>query len=243
MTRILVIERREAARAGVVLEREGFVVCTSLQPHETTTAIASFRPELVLVETTVPHASDLDLCAATRAASAAPIVLLAHSCTERDAIAAFTAGVDMLVREPVGDHELVARVRAQVRRAPRAPEPEPDTIAVGRITLDRAKRELAVDGEVVRLPRREFDIAELLMSNAGRVVSRNEIVRQIWGSLRDTKSLDVQVGRLRMRLAVAEGRRRIVTVRGIGYRLLLDGDPELHPMADPPLETALPGSA
>jgi len=90
-----------------------------------------------------------------------------------------------------------------------------------------------VCGEVVRLPRREFDIAELLMRHAGRVVPRSEIVREIWGSLRDTKSLDVQVGRLRMRLAVAEGRRRIVTVRGIGYRMLTDDDSELEPLPAP----------
>ena len=98
--------------------------------------------------------------------------------------------------------------------------------------LDAGRREFFVSGQEVRTPRREFDIAALLMRDAGRVVSRQKIVRELWGSLHDTKSLDVQVGRLRSRLAAAEGRRRIVTVRGIGYRFLTDDDPLLASLPD-----------
>jgi DNA-binding winged helix-turn-helix (wHTH) protein len=87
-----------------------------------------------------------------------------------------------------------------------------------------------VHDEHIRIPRREFDIAELLMRDAGKVVSRQKIVRELWGTVRDTKSLDVQVGRLRARLTAAEGRRRIVTVRGVGFRFLADDDPELGPV-------------
>ena len=111
----------------------------------------------------------------------------------------------------------------------RAPTPDddanPDKVVVGPILLDRARRELFVHGTQVAVPRREFDIAEVLMRKAGRVVARKEIIRELWGAARDTKSLDVQVGRLRTKLTAAEGRQRIVTVRGVGFRFLTDEVP------------------
>jgi DNA-binding response OmpR family regulator len=233
MAQILVVERREPGRASALLEREGFTVVTSMNPTETSTVLAGFRPDLVVVEAIAPSIPVLHLCGAIRGATEAPMVLLTDPCSEGDAIAAFGFGVDTLIREPVGDHEFVARVRAQLRRAPASHPVELDTITVGPIVLDRARREVSVAGRAVRLPRREFDIAELLMRDAGRVVSRDRIVRALWGSVRDTKSLDVQVGRLRTRLADVEGRRRIVTVRGVGYRFLLDGDPQLEDVLEP----------
>ena len=162
-----------------------------------------------------------------RSAVVVPMALVSGPYTERDAVAAFAAGIDGLVLEPVGDRELVARMRALLRRMPLTVPPTNDRIVVGPVMLDCARRELFVDGAEIRVPRREFDIAELLMREAGRVVSRDSMMRALWGSGRDTKSLDVQVGRLRSRLATAEGQRRIVTVRGVGYRFLVDGDPEL----------------
>jgi DNA-binding winged helix-turn-helix (wHTH) protein len=127
-----------------------------------------------------------------------------------------------------------------LRRNPPAAEVTTDSIVVGPIVLDNARRELFVHGTPIRVPRREFDIAELLMRDAGRVVTRQKIVRELWGTVRDTKSLDVQVGRLRSRLASAEGRRRILTVRGVGFRFLVDDDPELEPV-DLTLVSAVPG--
>src|SRR5262245_40974689 len=100
----------------------------------------------------------------------------------------------------------------------------PDIITIGPIRLDLARRELTVRGDRIPLPRREFDIAELLMQDAGRVVPRRVIVRELWGSMRDTKSLDVQVGRLRNRLSKAAGCPCIFTVRGLGFRFASDGE-------------------
>jgi two-component system, OmpR family, response regulator RegX3 len=229
MARVLIVERRESARASALLEAEGFTVVVAVHPRETVTVVATFRPDLVLVESVAPSTAVLELCARVRAAATAiPMLLLTGPCAERDAVAAFGSGVDSVVIEPVGRHELVARVRALVRRAAPLEELLSDVVTVGPIVLDCGRRELFVFEEQIRIPRREFDIAELLMRNVGKVVPRQKIVRELWGTVRDTKSLDVQVGRLRARLAAVEGRRRIVTVRGVGFRFLDDDDPELE---------------
>jgi DNA-binding response OmpR family regulator len=225
MGQVLVVERREPPRAADELVREGFVVLTAMHSREALTVCEGMRPDVVVVEGVAAHAAVRALCAELRSATSSPLVLLSPPCSEPDAVAAFGAGVDTLILEPVGSHELIARIRALLRRVPPPSVLDSDVIVIGPVVLDTARRELFVGGEQVRTPRREFDIAVLLMRDAGRVVSRQSIVRELWGSVRDTKSLDVQVGRLRARLASAEGRRRIVTVRGVGYRFLTDDDP------------------
>jgi len=232
MARVLVVEQREVARAAALLEVEGFTVVTAIHLREALSVVETFQPELVLVESIAPTSAVLALCACIRATGPTPLALLSGPCAERDAVDALTAGVDSLVIEPVGRHELVARVRALLRRAPTPVDARADLVTVGPIVLDSARRELSVHGERIRVPRREFDIAELLMREAGIVVPRQKIVRELWGTVRDTKSLDVQVGRLRGRLAAAEGKRRIVTVRGVGFRFLTDDDPEFAVASD-----------
>jgi DNA-binding response OmpR family regulator len=237
MTRVLVVERRDPPRAAAVLEREGFTVVTAVHPSEARALLSSYTPDLVLVESSRLDRSLVDGCAAIRGSVSAPIVIVSGPYAERDAVSAFSVGVDGLVLADVGAHELIARLRALLRRTSAPPKRSPtnDRITVGPVVLDLARRELSVDGEVIRLPRREFDIARILMREAGRVVSRKALVDELWGTARDTKSLDVQVGRLRARLAAVEGRRRIVTVRGVGYRFVADEgeDGEVAASADP----------
>lgn len=222
LARVLVVERGDDARVADVLTAEGFLAITAPSVSEALECIASFHPDVVLLEVAKVTGSVLQLCAAVRGATSAPIALVSGRCDERDVVSGLSAGADVFVAEPVGSHELVARVRAMLRRAPSPGEERSDLIVVGAIVLDSARRELSVRGERVPVPRREFDIAELLMRKAGRVVSRVELVQELWGSARDTKSLDVQVGRLRAKLTAAEGRQRIVTVRGVGFRFVTD---------------------
>ncbi len=224
MTRVLVIEGRDGHRASALLNEESFTVVTAVETSEAIEVLSTFAPDIVLAEIATPNTRVLQLCSAIRAATTTPLILLSGPCTERDAVAAFGAGADSVITEPVGSHELVARVRALMRRVPAPSEASDDVLAIGPILLDRARRELTVHGERVAVPRREFDIAELLMREAGRVVPRRALVRELWGSMRDTKSLDVQVGRLRNRLSVAAGRPCIVTVRGVGFRFASDGE-------------------
>ena len=232
MSRVLVVEGGPGPGVSGRLAREGFTVLTARERSEALESVVSFRPQLVLIEAPVPRGRSLDTCRVLRSATTVPMVLLSGPCTERDALAAFGVGLDSLVVEPVGHHELVARLRALLRRVPLDSATTHDQLVVGPIVLDRARRELRITGVLVPMPRREFDIAEVLMREAGRVVPRSVLVRELWGSMRDTKSLDVQVGRLRARLAAIEGVRRIVTVRGVGFRLLAD-DIEIDLTADP----------
>jgi two-component system response regulator RegX3 len=218
MTRVLVVERCDEHRASALLSEEAFVVVTAVDTGEVIDVLDTLMPEIVVVEVSTLSMHVLQLCASIRTATSIPLVVLTGSGSERDAIAAFTAGADSVVREPVGSHELVARVRALLRRIPAPSEPNDDLITLGPIVLDRARREVTVLGQSIAVPRREFEIAELLMQQAGRVVARATLVRELWGSMRDTKSLDVQVGRLRARLLAASGHQCIVTVRGVGFR-------------------------
>jgi two-component system, OmpR family, response regulator RegX3 len=224
MTRVLVVESAADCRASSVLAADGFTVFTAMDTPEAIESLQALHPDVVLLEVTTPDARTLAMCTAIRAAAATPLVVLSGPCAERDAVAVYTTGADAMVTEPVGVHELVARVRALVRRIPVVTTPPDDVFVVGPITLDRGRREISVAGQLVSVPRREFEIAELLMREAGRVVPRERIVREIWGTMRDTKSLDVQVGRLRARLLGAAGQPCITTVRGVGFRFVSGAD-------------------
>ena len=222
MARILVVERREAPRASAVFTAEGHAVVTAIDPGEAADAISGIRPDAVVIETLVPDTHVFEICRLVRAATSAPIIVLSDPFSERESLAAFGFGADIVLPEPVGSHELVARVRALLRRRRSDPELTSDIVVVGPIALDRGRREITVDGQLVRVPRREFEIAEILLAAAGRTVPRSLIVRELWGTMRDTKSLDVQVGRLRGRLTAAGAPNAIVTIRGVGFRVLAE---------------------
>ena len=231
MTRVLVVEAGALRRTSDLLTTEGFTVVKAAEQQEAVETALALRPHMVVIEVESPHASSIAMVAALRAVTNALIAMVAGPCSEKDVVGAFTAGVDSLVVGPVGPHELLARLRAVLRRHPPAPEADSDVIVVGPVVLDRGRRELRVHDELIAVPRREFDIAELLMRDAGRVVARTAIASELWGSMRNTKSLEVQVGRLRARLAAAEGRRRIITIRGVGYRFATDDDLEIDLIA------------
>ena len=174
--------------------------------------VERFAPALVVFHFAFPLAT-LPLCGELRGRSAVPVVVLSTSNAETDAIACLRAGADAYLLEPIGFRELIARMRALMRRTLHQQSPI-DVIAVGPVTLDRAGRHVWVRDRRVAMPRREFDILEVLMRDAGRIVTRDALVRELWGAPRDTATLDVQVRRLRARLLAEEGQSRIVTVRG-----------------------------
>jgi two-component system response regulator RegX3 len=145
-------------------------------------------------------------------------MIVSRSSAEEDVVAGLRSGADALVVDGVGAREFVARIRALLRRTPPTAREEPDAITVGPVVLNRATRQVLVDGTPIAVPRREFDILDVLMRAVDRTVTRDSLRRQLWGTARDSRTLDVQVRRLRARLAAAEGQRRIVTVRGVGYR-------------------------
>jgi two-component system response regulator RegX3 len=216
---VVVVEARLEPRAAELLRTEGLQVETTSDSSELVEKVVDLtHPQLVLLEVSSVSPQVVKLCLSLRAHTDASIVVFCEGQLERDVVAAFLAGAHSVFSEPIGPHELVARVRALLRRAAVTVDPRDDTTTIGPIVLDRATRRITVDGEYLPMPRREFDIAELLMSKAGLVVTRAELVRELWGTARDTKSLDVQVGRLRAKLFAAEGVQRILTIRGVGYR-------------------------
>ncbi len=229
---VVVVEARHEPRAAELLRAQGFQVETASDSLDLVRKVVSGSDAaLVLLEVASVSHPAVNLCANLRAHTDAIVVVFCEGQVEREIVAAFVAGAHSVFTEPIGPHELVARVRALLRRAAVNVTPAEDTTTVGPIVLDRATRRITVDGEVVAMPRREFDIAELLMRKAGVVVTRDELVRELWGTARDTKSLDVQVGRLRAKLFAAEGLQRIVTIRGVGYRFGTDEEIAREPGA------------
>jgi two-component system response regulator RegX3 len=231
MARVLVVECRSAHRVATTLRSEGVEVDVVATASDAMRRVQASHPEtppdLVVIEAASVDHDVRRLCRSISLSSPVAIAVLAGSNREGDVIAGYADGAHAILVEPVGTHEFVARIRALLRRVRIIPEDSTgDVLTVGPVVLDRARRCVTVAGRTVPMPRREFEIAEALMARAGTVVSRVELLTALWGASSDTKSLDVQVGRLRARLVAAEGRQRIMTVRGVGYRFVTDDDLE-----------------
>jgi two-component system response regulator RegX3 len=182
----------------------------------------------VLLDVMLPGLSGVDVCRALRRSSAVPIIMVTARDSELDTVVGLEVGADDYVFKPFRVRELVARIRSALRRAEQRPpvvavgtEPVPAVLEEGGLVLDAGRREVLVDGVPVHLPRKEFELLELLMLNAGLVVTRETIIDRIWGSdyVGDTKTLDVHVKRVRAKIEPdPTNPTRISTVRGVGYR-------------------------
>ncbi len=223
---ILVVDDEQSYRdaLSVALQREGFLVQTAADGPEAIARFDAVRPALVLLDVMLPKISGIDVCRELRARSRVPIIMVTARNAEIDAVVGLEVGADDYVTKPFRLRELIARVRAALRRVPAAPEDDvqhPDVLEVGDVRLDAARHEVYVRGVPVALPLKEFELLELLMENAGRVLTRDVLIDRIWGPnyFGDTKTLDVHVKRLRSKIEVDPANpSRIVTVRGVGYR-------------------------
>jgi two-component system response regulator RegX3 len=223
---ILVVDDEQSYRdaLAVALEREGFHVETAADGPEAIDRFDASHPALVLLDVMLPRMSGVDVCRELRSRSQVPIIMVTARSAEIDAVVGLEVGADDYVTKPFRLRELVARVRAALRRAPRS-DVEPGTadeqIEIGDVCVDVARHEVQVRGTLVPLPLKEFELLELLMLNAGRVLTRDVLIDRIWGPnyYGDTKTLDVHVKRLRSKIEVDPAHpARIVTVRGVGYR-------------------------
>jgi two-component system response regulator RegX3 len=209
---------------STVLRDEGWVVSTATS-EDAVTAVDTYRPDLVVLHVQ-RFGLGLEVCSAVRTRSRVAVMIVSRSSAEEDIVAGLRRGADAIVVEGVGGREFVARARALLRRVPPSRSADPvDVITVGPIVLNPGARQVAVNGELLALPRREFDILEVLMRDADRIVTREALRRRLWGTSRDSRTLDVQVRRLRTRLIDAEGSRRIITIRGVGYRFSSVAEP------------------
>ena len=223
---ILVVDDEESYRdaLSVAFEREGFQVETAADGPEAIDRFDASHPALVLLDVMLPRMSGVDVCRELRTRSQVPIIMVTARNAEIDAVVGLEVGADDYVTKPFRLRELVARGRAALRRAPRADTPagtEEEQIEIGDVRVDVARHEVVVRGTLVPLPLKEFELLELLMLNAGRVLTRDVLIDRIWGPnyYGDTKTLDVHVKRLRSKIEDDPAHpTRIVTVRGVGYR-------------------------
>jgi two-component system, OmpR family, response regulator RegX3 len=222
---ILVVDDEQSYRdaLSVALQREGFVVETAADGPEAISRFEASRPALVLLDVMLPHMSGVDVCRELRARSQVPIIMVTARNAEIDAVVGLEVGADDYVTKPFRLRELVARVRAALRRAPNRDgnDSDEEIIEVGDVKLDAARHEVFVHDSLVPLPLKEFELLELLLLNAGRVLTRDVLIDRIWGPnyYGDTKTLDVHIKRLRAKLETDPANpHRIVTVRGVGYR-------------------------
>lgn len=223
---ILVVDDEQSYRdaLSVALRNEGFLVETAADGQEAIERFERSRPALVLLDVMLPKMSGVDVCRQIRARSAVPIIMVTARNAEIDAVVGLEVGADDYVTKPFRLRELVARVRAALRRVPVGDgdrEDRADVLEIGDVRLDAARHEVFVRGELVPLPLKEFELLEVLLANAGRVLTRDVLIDRIWGPnyFGDTKTLDVHVKRLRAKVEVDPGHpARIVTVRGVGYR-------------------------
>jgi two-component system, OmpR family, response regulator RegX3 len=215
---ILLIEDEESITTPLAesLERDGFHAEVAHTAADGLAKGKSARPDLVLLDIGLPDGSGLDVCRELRATSSVPIIILSARGEEADRVVGLELGADDYVVKPFSAREVIARIRAVLRRtaAPAAAADVP--IEVGGVRLDQAKRAVTVDGEPVELARKEFDLLALLMREAGSVVTRERLIDEVWDVnwFGSTKTLDVHVSALRKKL----GPELIHTVRGVGFR-------------------------
>jgi two-component system, OmpR family, response regulator RegX3 len=227
-THLLIVDDEPSYRDALssALRNEGFGVDVAADGIEALERFDAHPPDLVLLDVMLPRLSGVDVCRRIRERSQVPIIMLTARDSELDTVVGLEVGADDYVAKPFRVRELVARIRAVLRRAeqraaPAAAATSGDAITIGDVSLDPARHEVRVGGEPVHLPRKEFELLEILMLNAGFVVTRDALIDQVWGAdyVGDTKTLDVHVKRVRAKIERdADSPRRLATVRGVGYR-------------------------
>ena len=235
-TRILLVEDEENFRAPLAfgLRRDGFEVVEAEDGQRAVDIFESSRRpggvgpiDLVLLDLMLPRLDGTEVCTRIRRSSSVPVIMLSAKDTELDKIVGLEIGADDYVTKPYSYRELLARLKAVLRRS-RAVSLEPEQVLVaGRVRMDVERHEVRVDDEPVSMPLREFELLELFLRHPGRVLTRRQIIERLWGPdyEGDTKTLDVHVKRLRGRVEMDASKPVLITtVRGLGYRL--DSGPE-----------------
>ncbi len=223
MTRLLVIEDEESFSEALryMLAREGFEVAVAATGPAGLEQFERNGADLVLLDLMLPGLPGTEVCRSLRAASDVPVIMLTARDSEVDKVVGLELGADDYVTKPFSGRELVARIRAVLRRHTDAVELLPATVEAGPVRIDVDRHVVTVAGSQITLPLKEFELLELLVRNAGRVLTRDQIIDRIWGSdyVGDTKTLNVHVKRLRTKVEQDPASpRHLVTIRGLGYK-------------------------
>jgi two-component system, OmpR family, response regulator RegX3 len=224
-TTVLVVEDEDSfvEALSIGLRREGFRVQVARDGAQALDLFDAVDPDLVLLDVMLPRVSGIDVCRQLRKRSQVPIIMVTAKGAEIDTVVGLEVGADDYVTKPYRLRELVARMRAVLRRSPRDRQLDAsgEALEVGDVALDPERHEVVIRGSTVQLPLKEFELLELLLDNAGRVLTRETLIDRVWGSdyVGDTKTLDVHIKRLRSKVEDDPSNpSRIVTIRGLGYK-------------------------
>ena len=224
MTRVLVVEDEESFSDPVayMLRREGYEVSVAATGPDGLAEFERAGADLVLLDVMLPGLSGTEVCRSIRTRSNVPIIMLTARDSEIDKVVGLELGADDYVTKPFSSRELVARIRAVLRRNTEEDELLPGVLEAGPVRMDVERHVVTVNGAPTQLPLKEFDLLEMMLRNAGRVLTRGQLIDRVWGSdyVGDTKTLDVHVKRLRAKIEPDPGAPRyLLTVRGLGYKL------------------------
>ncbi|MBC6459236.1 response regulator [Actinomadura sp. HBU206391] len=223
MTRVLVVEDEESFSDALsyMLRKEGFEVAIAATGPDALDTFERNGADLVLLDLMLPGLPGTEVCRELRARSNVPVIMLTAKDSEVDKVVGLELGADDYVTKPFSSRELVARIRAVLRRQGDVEELAPATLEAGPVRMDVERHIVSVGGGSVQLPLKEFELLEVLLRNAGRVLTRMQLIDRVWGAdyVGDTKTLDVHVKRLRAKIEpTPSAPRYIVTVRGLGYK-------------------------
>jgi two-component system response regulator RegX3 len=223
MTRVLVVEDEINLREPLVylLQREGYDVIEAEDGNTALELFQSMGADLVLLDLMLPGLSGNEVCRAIRAESSVPVIMVTAKDTEIDKVVGLEIGADDYVTKPYSTRELLARMKAVLRRGAEPQVAEFGVLKAGPVVMDIERHVVTVNGEKVQMPLKEFELLELLMENVNRVLTRGQIIDRVWGSnyFGDTKTLDVHVKRIRSKIEEDPARpRHLLTVRGLGYK-------------------------
>lgn len=223
MTRVLVIEDEESFRDALqfMLSREGFDVVLAADGSEGMKQFDAKNPDLVLLDLMLPEVSGTEVCKYIRSKSNVPVIMLTAKDTEIDKVVGLELGADDYVTKPFSTRELLARIKAVLRRGGEFEVDTIGTIELGPVRMDVERHALTVAGNPVSIPLKEFELLEFLMRNSGRVLTRGQLMDRVWGSnyVGDGKTLDVHIKRIRSKIEPDPANPvYLTTVRGLGYR-------------------------
>jgi two-component system response regulator RegX3 len=227
MTKILIVEDESSFSEALefLLGKEGFSVITAATGSEALKKFEQGGIDLILLDLMIPEISGTEVCRQIRAKSKVPIIMLTAKDSEVDKVVGLEIGADDYVTKPYSARELVARINAVLRRnGSESTSVESGVITVQGIRMDIDRHQVSVNGIPVSLPLKEFELLEFLMRNAGRVLTRIQLIDRVWGSdyVGDTKTLDVHIKRIRAKIEVDPANPKIIqTVRGLGYKMEL----------------------
>lgn len=226
MTKVLIVEDEVSFSDALayLLKKESYEVEVAVNGTEAIERFQSFSPDLILLDLMIPEVSGTEVCRVIRSTSQVPIIMLTAKDSEIDKVVGLELGADDYVTKPYSSRELLARMKAVMRRnsSEGSISDEGSLLAVGSVRMDLDKHQVTVNSVSVTFPLKEFELLEFLMRNSGRVLTRSQLIDRVWGNdyFGDTKTLDVHIKRLRSKIEEDPANPKIIhTIRGLGYKL------------------------